>query len=133
MLTATIVALPKPGKDLITPQNFRPISLFNVDLKLYAKVLASRLMVIISHFIHKDQTEFVKGRQSSDATRHLVNITYLAQSSGTPSLLLSIDAEEAFDRVHWGYLRVVLSKFGFSDKIMSAMMASAQVYVAEML
>lgn len=42
-LLANISAIPKLGKDRTICSNYRPISLLNADIKLYAKVLASRL------------------------------------------------------------------------------------------
>lgn len=138
MLKALIVVLPTPVKYPTMPQNFRPISLLNADLKLYAKILASRLMTIIPSLIDQEQAEFLRGRQSSDDTRRLINITHLAKVSGTPSLLLYLNAEKAFDRVHWGYLQVVLTKCGSTYSILSDIMAlysvpAINVFVAEML
>lgn len=50
-----------------------------------------------------------------------------------PSLLLSIDTEKAFNRVHWTYMEIVMSKFGLQGSILKAILAlyscpSAQVY-----
>lgn len=138
MLKALIVMLPKPGKDPNTPQNFRPISLLNHDIKLYAKIIANRLIDLLPTLIHPDQSGFTKGRQTSDATQRMVNIIHHAEKHEMPSLLLSLDAEKAFNRVHWHYLDMGLQKFGFQGHILSAIMAlyshpSAQVYCSSML
>lgn len=138
MLSATIITLPKPGKDPTTPQNFRPISLLNSDLKLYAKILANRIATHLPNLIHTDQSGFTTGRQTSDATRRLTNIIHLTHQSRTPSLLLSLDAEKAFDRVNWTYLSMTLQRFGFQGNILSAILAlyknpSARVYNDKMI
>lgn len=114
MLTATIITLPKPGKEPNLPQNFRPISLLNVDVKLYAKLIAHRLMTMLPKLINYDQVGFVMGRQTADATRRMVNLLHLMERKGERSLLLTLDAEKAFVRVHWGYLSKDLEKFGLS-------------------
>lgn len=95
MLQATIVTLPKPGKSPDTPANFRPISLLNSDIKLYAKLLASWILQVLPTLVNPDQVGFIKGKQ----------------------------AEKAFDRIHWGFAFKTLSKFGFQGHILSAIKA----------
>lgn len=46
--------LPKPYCDITSWSNFRPISLLNIDAKLLAKVLASRLITEIGDLVGKD-------------------------------------------------------------------------------
>lgn len=104
MLNALIIALPKPVKDPISPQNFRPISLFNKGLKRYAKLLTTRLVDILLHIIHPDQSGFTKGHQTSHTTQCLINIIHQASKHRTPSLLLTLDTEKAFNRINWDYL-----------------------------
>lgn len=65
MLQPYIVTILKPGKEPTTPSN----SLINTNLKIYAKILAVRLLPILSFLINPDQTGFTSGRQASVATQ----------------------------------------------------------------
>uniref|UniRef100_A0A8C5PKM6 Reverse transcriptase domain-containing protein n=3 Tax=Leptobrachium leishanense TaxID=445787 RepID=A0A8C5PKM6_9ANUR len=113
-LSATITLIPKPDKDHALCANYRPISLLNQDVKLFAKVLALRLANHMRHLIHPDQTGFIPGREGRDNTTLAINLIHAAQKPGAgPTLLLSTDAEKAFDRVHWPFLFQTLHHMGF--------------------
>lgn len=109
MLRLIIITIPKPDKDPSSTANYRPISLLNTDVKLYAKVVASRLMPLLPILVHPDQVGFVPERQAPDATRRVINLIHQTNQTRTPSLLLSLDAEKAFDRVHWGFMKALIS------------------------
>jgi hypothetical protein len=49
-------------KILRLTDNYRPISLLNVDLKLISHVLAQRLKKVLPKIINIDQTGYVKNR-----------------------------------------------------------------------
>lgn len=71
MQEAVIIVLPKPGKDPMLPESYRPISLLPVDAKILAKVLATRLSRVISSLIHPDQTGFIPGKSTAINLRRL--------------------------------------------------------------
>uniref|UniRef100_A0A9J8AZK4 Reverse transcriptase domain-containing protein n=1 Tax=Cyprinus carpio carpio TaxID=630221 RepID=A0A9J8AZK4_CYPCA len=116
---AHITVLLKPDKDALDCSSYRPISLLNVDVKILSKVLASRMECIIPDIISQDQTGFIKGRHSFINIRKLLNVVHSPASEGNPEVIISLDAEKAFDRVEWNYLFAVLDKFGFGSKFVS--------------
>uniref|UniRef100_A0A8C5WE51 Reverse transcriptase domain-containing protein n=1 Tax=Leptobrachium leishanense TaxID=445787 RepID=A0A8C5WE51_9ANUR len=112
---ATITVIPKPNKDHTQCSNYRPISLLNSDIKLLARVLADRLSLLMPRLVHADQVGFIPGRQARDATTRVFSAIRLAQVCQTPMLLLSMDADKAFDRVSWRFLFSTLEHLGVGD------------------
>lgn len=118
LTNATITLLLKKDKDPLLCSSFRPISLLNVDYKILAKILALRLQGVLPQIISSDQTGFMLGRHSFHNTRRLFNILNMPSSS-TPEVVVSLDAEKAFDRVEWDFLFEVMEKFGLGSGFIS--------------
>ena len=89
-------------------KNWRPITLSNCDFKLITKTLSWRLAEAVKEVISPNQTAYMKDRQISDNLN--VMLYMLEQSKDEKSMLVSLDAEKAFDSVEHNNLREVLKK-----------------------
>lgn len=120
---AVIAVIPKEGKDNLECGNYRPVSLLNSDYKLFTSILSKRIERILPILIHKDQTGFVKQRQTQDNIRKTLHIMEHVTKHKMETIILSLDAEKAFDSVRWSFLYKVLLKFGFHKIIIDTLSA----------
>ena len=103
--------------------SFRPISVLNVDYRLFTSIMAKRLKEFLLKLIHNDQTGFIQHQQTQDNIRRTLHIMDHIQKNQIEAIVISVDAEKAFDSVSWDFLYRVLHRFGLHDTIIKTIQA----------
>uniref|UniRef100_A0A8C5BXC6 Reverse transcriptase domain-containing protein n=1 Tax=Gadus morhua TaxID=8049 RepID=A0A8C5BXC6_GADMO len=117
--SSVITVIYKDGKEKMDTSSYRPISLLNTDQKILTSIIANRLKDILPDLIDSDQTGFICNRFLSDNVRRTLDIIDFSQKYNKDLLLLTLDAEKAFDRVLWPYIFKTAKAFGFHSKFIS--------------
>ena len=112
-----IKVVPKKRKNKLYLENWRPISLLNIDYKIVTKTIAGRISKLLPKVIHEDQSGYVKGRNIGQNIRLIKDIMKITALGNIPGMAIFIDFKKAFDSVDWNFLAKALEAFNFGPQI----------------
>jgi hypothetical protein len=110
-----IVLIPKCDNPL-SPNDFRPISLLNLSLKLLTKILANRLQQVILSVVHQNQYGFIRGRNIQDCLAWAFQFLHLCHHNKEEIVIVKLDFEKAFDKLEHPVILEMLRHKGFSPR-----------------
>ena len=121
---ATITLIPKPDKDNTKNENYRLMSLKNIDAKILNKILANRIQQHIKKLIHHDQVEFIPGLQGFSNKHKSINVIHhINKLKDKSHMIISVDSEKAFDKIQYPFMNKTLQKMGIEGTYLDVVKA----------
>ena len=113
-ITKSMITLLKKGDSQVWEDldDYRLIILLKTELKILARLLGTRLQLVISDLIGPEQKYAARGRSIQDNLR-LVRGILEELKDNTEAALINLDQPKAFDRVDHRFLATILDTAGF--------------------
>ena len=105
----------KKERDKRFIKNCRPISLVNVDCKIVADALATRLKETLPKLISFQQTTYAKNMFIGEGGRLISDILEMNESLHLKSYIVNVDIEKAFDCLSHSFLLACPKKYGYGN------------------
>ena len=95
-------------------ENYRPISLLNVDLKIITRALAKRMAKVTEKLIRGNQ-KCIPGRRITENLHILQDLIDKINKNDDAAAIIFLDQQKAFDRMSHSFVIKTLRHFGFGE------------------
>ena len=110
-----IILIPKSDGEVLSIDEFRPISLLCVDYKILSKILSERIKLVLHKVVYNKQFCGIPGRSIVQCNMELRDIIHYANDSNSNLAVLNLDWYKAFDLVPIEFIFKVLEALGFGE------------------